>query len=35
MTRTPSRARFNQAVEIESQGFAEGGACMLPERRAA
>src|SRR5688572_3832249 len=26
------RARFNHALEIESQGFSEGAACVLPER---
>ena len=29
------RARFNWAFGIESQGFAAGGACALPERAAA
>jgi alkylhydroperoxidase family enzyme len=26
------RARFNHALEIESQGFSEGAFCALPER---
>jgi len=26
------RARFNHALGIESQGFSEGGFCVLPER---
>jgi alkylhydroperoxidase family enzyme len=29
------RARFNWAVGIESQGYAEGGFCMVPEREPA
>ena len=27
------RARFNHALHIEAQGFAEGAYCALPERR--
>ena len=26
------RARFNRGFDVESQGFAEGGVCPLPER---
>jgi alkylhydroperoxidase family enzyme len=26
------RARFNHALDIPSQGFSEGAACVLPER---
>ena len=27
------RARFDHALEIESQGFSEGAFCVLPERK--
>ena len=29
------RARFNHAFGLESEGFSEGAACVLPERRPA